>query len=46
MPDLLDLIQEQLNKINKIKQELIAELAELDEELKEYDNDNTTNEIK
>jgi cell division septum initiation protein DivIVA len=46
MPDLLDLIQEQLDKINKIKQELIAELAELDEELKEYDNDNTTNEIK
>ena len=46
MPDLLDLIQDQLDKINKIKQELIAELAELDEELKEYDNDNTTNEIK
>lgn len=46
MPDLLDLIQDQLNKINKIKQELLAELAELDEELKQYDNDNTTNEIK
>jgi cell division septum initiation protein DivIVA len=43
MPDLLDLIQYQLDKINKIKEELLTELAQLDEELKEYDNDNTTN---
>jgi len=43
MPDLLDLIQYQLDKINKIKEELLTELAQLDEELKEYNNDNTTN---
>jgi cell division septum initiation protein DivIVA len=46
MPDLLDLIQYQLDKINKMKEELLAELGELDKELKEYDNDNTTNDNK
>ena len=46
MPDLLDLIQDYLDKANQVKQELLKELAELDEELKEYDNDNKTNENK